>query len=243
MIGDGVNDLPAINEANVGIAIANAAPAVKLGADVVLDAATFDVFPEMVGEGRATIRVVLGVAKVFLAKNIALVAVNMLAALGVVAHAFTPRNGALLTLICVSLPAMFMATTASVRSSTRSFAAELATWTLWAGTTSTAAAIVARETPLIAVMAALLGWTVFVDRVSARVRVQAALMASVALASVIILAAVAHAPAPISTVATFFELDLLPPTSIVTIDAVIGAVWGIFGGLLHSTVQRLRQHQ
>ncbi len=243
MIGDGVNDLPAINEASVGIATSNAAPAVKLGADVVLDAATFDVFPDMIDEGRATIRVVLGVAKVFLAKNIALVAVNMLAAAGVLAQAFTPRNGALLTLICVSMPAMFLAATASVRTSTRSFARELTVWTLWAGSTSTAAALTAASVPLIAVMSALLGWTVFIDHLTARMRIRVALLALVALACVIGLAAIADAPAPLGIVAGFFELDRLPGTASVIADAVIGAAWGIFGGLLHSFVHRVRHHR
>lgn len=239
MVGDGVNDLPAIKEAHVGIAVADAAPAVKLGADVVLNGASFSVFPAMIDEGRAAIRTVLGVAKVFLAKNVALVAVNVLAATGMIGPTFTPRNGALLTLLAVSAPAMFLAATASVRIRTRSFVHELVLWTLPAGATAAAAAVTTPTAPVLSVLTTLLTWTVVVDVLPTRLRIQAAIVAASSLALVVGASTLAGAWWPINAIVRFFELDLLPDLPSQSLAIAVGLTWGIFGILVHTLVHRL----
>ncbi len=80
MTGDGVNDTLAIKEADLGIAMGNAAPATKTVAQVVLVDSKFSRLPDVVARGRQVMANMERVAGLFLAKTV----YSAIIALGVV---------------------------------------------------------------------------------------------------------------------------------------------------------------
>jgi cation-transporting ATPase E len=106
MIGDGINDIPALRRADVGIAPSQSSTATKLVADIVLEEGGFADFPAMVDEGRTAVRTVQAVSTMFLIKNVLLILLTLSSWLFAAPYVLSPRRGALLSIIGIVIPSM-----------------------------------------------------------------------------------------------------------------------------------------
>ncbi len=109
MTGDGVNDVLALKDADIGIAMGSGSAASRSAAQLVLLDGTFASLPPVVGEGRRVIANVERVANLFLTKTV----YSMLLALAVgvvgLPFPFLPRHLTLVGTLTIGTPAFILA--------------------------------------------------------------------------------------------------------------------------------------
>lgn len=109
MIGDGVNDLPAIKEADLGIAMEEGSTVTKEVADIVLLKNKFALLPKIFEEGNKVINTVGAMAKLFLTKNFLIVYLGLMSILFLLEFPLTPRRVSLMNIFAIGLPSMIIA--------------------------------------------------------------------------------------------------------------------------------------
>ncbi|MDX1991720.1 MAG: HAD-IC family P-type ATPase [bacterium] len=115
MIGDGVNDVLALKQAQVGIALQSGSGAARGVADIILVSDSFGALPRAFLEGQRILNGMRGIVRLFLARVlyavilIAVITVAALTSLDLRLFPFTPRHNSLLTLLTVGLPTIGLA--------------------------------------------------------------------------------------------------------------------------------------
>lgn len=109
MTGDGVNDVLALKQADLGIAMGSGVAAVRAVAQAVLLDDDFASVPLMMAEGRRVIANAERVANLFLTKSVwAMTLAVVIAVLGA-DYPFLPRQITLVGSLCIGIPAFFLA--------------------------------------------------------------------------------------------------------------------------------------
>jgi cation-transporting ATPase E len=133
MIGDGVNDLPAIKEADLGIAMEEGSAITKEIADIVLLKNKFALLPKIFDEGNRIVNTVSSIAKLFLTKNLFVIYLALAGLLINLSFPLTPRRVSLISFFTIALPALVIALRNRDTSKTRNFALDLFTYVILAG--------------------------------------------------------------------------------------------------------------
>ncbi|MFJ2259724.1 HAD-IC family P-type ATPase [Streptomyces sp. NPDC087844] len=109
MTGDGVNDVLALKDADIGVAMGSGSEATKAVAQIVLLDNSFATLPSVVAEGRRVIGNITRVATLFLVKTVYSVLLAVLVVCCQVEYPFLPRHLTLLSTLTIGVPAFFLA--------------------------------------------------------------------------------------------------------------------------------------
>ncbi|NEG95805.1 HAD-IC family P-type ATPase [Bifidobacterium sp. SMB2] len=115
MTGDGVNDTLALKEADLGIAMGNAAPAAKAVAQVVLVDSKFSHLPDVVARGRQVMANMERVASLFLVKTVYSAIISLGVVLSAMPYPYLPRHITYVGALTIGMPAFILALAPNTR--------------------------------------------------------------------------------------------------------------------------------
>jgi cation-transporting ATPase E len=109
MTGDGVNDVLALKDADIGVAMGSGSAATRGVAQLVLLDDAFAALPYVIGEGRRVIANVERVANLFITKTVYATLIALLVAITRVAYPLLPRHLTIVSDFSIGIPAFVLA--------------------------------------------------------------------------------------------------------------------------------------
>ena len=158
MTGDGVNDALAIKEADLGIAMGNAAPATKAVAQVVLVDSKFSHLPDVVARGRQVMANMERVASLFLVKTVYSALISLGVVLTQIPYPYLPRHITYIGALTIGMPAFILALAPNTRRYMPGFLKRVVTFALPGGIATALSVLLAAW-----VLPPVMGWNVTGD--------------------------------------------------------------------------------
>ncbi|HJU98330.1 MAG TPA: cation-translocating P-type ATPase [Jiangellaceae bacterium] len=141
MTGDGVNDVLALKDADIGVSMGSGSEAARAVAQIVLLNNSFSSLPSVVAEGRRVIGNIERVANLFLTKTAYAVILAVVVVLTQVPYPFLPRHLTLLSSLTIGIPAFFLALAPNTERARPGFTRRVLRFAIPAGVVAAAATI------------------------------------------------------------------------------------------------------
>lgn len=109
MLGDGVNDIQALKQADLGIAMGSGSQASRSVAQVVLLDDSFAMIPRLLAEGRRVIASIERVANLFVTKTVYAAVLAVVVGIAGIPFPFFPRHLTIISTLTVGVPGFFLA--------------------------------------------------------------------------------------------------------------------------------------
>ncbi|GAA3508558.1 cation-transporting ATPase E [Streptosporangium album] len=109
MTGDGVNDVLALKDADLGVAMGSGSGAARAVAQIVLMDNDFAGLPAVVAEGRRVLANIERVSRLFLTKTFYAIVLSLLTGVIGLVFPFAPRHSTLINALTIGIPAFFLA--------------------------------------------------------------------------------------------------------------------------------------
>jgi cation-transporting ATPase E len=148
MIGDGVNDVPALKRAHVAISVRSASPVTRSVADIILLDDSFSALPRAFIEGRRIRSGMEAVIRLILTRTFAVALIIVGTAMASSEFPVSPRHTAILSTLTVGIPALFIAAWARPRLTSRYLVPASAPFVVPASILMAAMSVVAYEVAL-----------------------------------------------------------------------------------------------
>ncbi len=139
MTGDGVNDVLALKDSDLGIAVGTGAPASRAVAQLVLIDGQFSTLPGVVAEGRRVISNIERVANLFVTKTVYAIGIALVVGLLGIPFPFLARHLSLVGAVTIGIPAFFLALAPSERRVRTGFIGRVLRFAIPTGILATAA--------------------------------------------------------------------------------------------------------
>jgi cation-transporting ATPase E len=143
MIGDGVNDVQALKEADLGIAMGSGSDASRSVARVVLMDGTFAAIPQLLEEARRVIANIERVSGLFVTKTVYAAILAVIVGIAGIAFPFYPRQLTIISTLAIGVPGFFLALAAGAPRARPGFTRRVLAFTIPAGIAAGAATLAA----------------------------------------------------------------------------------------------------
>jgi cation-transporting P-type ATPase E len=143
MTGDGVNDVLALKDADIGVAMGSGAAATRSVAQLVLLDSNFDALPPVVGEGRRVLGNIERTSGLYLTKTVYAMLISLAVGVGGLVFPFLPRHLTLIGALTIGIPSFFLALAPNTERARPGFLRRVARFAIPAGSLAAIATFLA----------------------------------------------------------------------------------------------------